>query len=171
MKTDTPQTVYLKDYTPPTYLIDRVELDFDIRADGTTVTSTLAVRRNPATAPSTLILDGEDLETLSVTVDGQPVTYTETPTSLSLGDLPADLLRRIRAQPERFQALVDRVVVRTVVFLMRLDDAVRAPLTDHHHDLLVAKLGAARLRQVVGNAVLALVSLLLLLLTRLLLLL
>lgn len=103
MKTDTPQTVYLKDYTPPAYLIDSVELDFDIRADGTTVSSTLAVRRNPAAATSTLVLDGEELETLSVSVDGQPAKYTETPGSLSLTDLPAAFTLRtvVRIQPDR----------------------------------------------------------------------
>ncbi|MCG2578557.1 aminopeptidase N [Dechloromonas sp. XY25] len=102
MKTDTPQTVYLKDYTPPAYLIDHVELDFDIRADGTTVTSTLAMRRNPVATPATLVLDGEELHTLSVAVDGKPATYTETPTSLSLNDLPAafTLQTVVRIQPD-----------------------------------------------------------------------
>ncbi|HLO63568.1 MAG TPA: aminopeptidase N [Azonexus sp.] len=102
MKTDTPQTVYLKDYTPPAYLIDTVALDFDIRADGTTVSSTLTVRRNPAAAPQALVLDGEELTTLSVTVDGQPAIYTETPTSLSLADLPAafTLQTVVRIQPD-----------------------------------------------------------------------
>ena len=47
MKTDTPQTIYLKDYTPPAFLVDTVDLDFDIAAGGTTVTATLAMRRNP----------------------------------------------------------------------------------------------------------------------------
>ena len=44
MKTDTPQTVYLKDYTPPAFWIDTVDLDFDIDAGGTTVSATLALR-------------------------------------------------------------------------------------------------------------------------------
>ncbi len=48
MKTDTPQTVYLKDYTQPAFWIDTVDLDFVIEAGGTTVTvtATLALRRN-----------------------------------------------------------------------------------------------------------------------------
>ena len=33
MKTDTPQTIYLKDYTPPAFLVDTVDLDFVIPAD------------------------------------------------------------------------------------------------------------------------------------------
>ncbi|MBL0353985.1 MAG: hypothetical protein IPP03_15505 [Dechloromonas sp.] len=66
MKTDTPPTIYLKDYTPPAFLVDTVDLDFVIEAGGTTVTATLTMRRNPAIAPQPLVLDGEELKTLSV---------------------------------------------------------------------------------------------------------
>ncbi len=52
MKTDTPQTIHLKDYTPPAFLVDTVDLDIAIAAGGTTVTATLAMRRNPAVAAS-----------------------------------------------------------------------------------------------------------------------
>ena len=82
MKTDTPQTIYLKDYTPPAYLVDTVDLDVDIGAGGTTVTTTLALRRNPAVAAQPLVLDGEELETLAVRVDGQPVEHQLTPGTL-----------------------------------------------------------------------------------------
>ena len=56
MKTDTPQTVYLKDYTVPAYLVDTVDLDFNIETGGTTVTATLGHapqpgRRQPAAGP------------------------------------------------------------------------------------------------------------------------
>ena len=50
MKTDTSQTAYLKDYTPPAFLVDTVDLDFVIETSGTTVTATLAMRHNPAVA-------------------------------------------------------------------------------------------------------------------------
>ncbi len=88
MKTDTPTTVYLKDYTPPAYWIDRVDLDFDIAAGQTTVSTTLAMRRNPAVAPQPLVLDGDELETLSVAVDGQNRAFSATPTKLSIDGLP-----------------------------------------------------------------------------------
>ncbi len=65
MKTETPQTIHLKDYTPPAFLIDTVNLDFNIESGGTTVTATLAMRRNPAVAAQPLVLDGDELETLS----------------------------------------------------------------------------------------------------------
>ena len=31
MKTETPQTIYLKDYTPPPFLVDTVDVDVDFQ--------------------------------------------------------------------------------------------------------------------------------------------
>ena len=88
MKTDTPQTIYLKDYTPPAFLVDSVDLDFVIEGGGTTVTTTLAMRRNPAIAAQPLVLDGEELKTLSVAVDGEKVSFSATPNTLTIADVP-----------------------------------------------------------------------------------
>ena len=88
MKTSTPQTVYLKDYTAPSYLIDTVDLDFNIETAGTTVSATLAMRRNPAVPAQPLVLDGDELKTLSVTVNREKVPFSETASTLSIADLP-----------------------------------------------------------------------------------
>ena len=89
MKTEPPQTVHLKDYTPPAFFVDTVDLEFAIEAGGTTVSATLALRRNPAVAPGQpLVLDGDDLATLSVAVDGEKVPFSVTPNTLTLGDVP-----------------------------------------------------------------------------------
>ena len=88
MKTSTPQTVYLKDYTAPAYLIDTVDLDFNIETGGTTVSATLAMRRNPAVPAQPLVLDGDELKTLSVTVNREKVPFSETASTLSIADLP-----------------------------------------------------------------------------------
>jgi len=104
MKTDTPQTVYLKDYTPPAWLIDSVDLDVNIETGGTTVSATLVMRCNPAlAAPQALILDGEELETLSVAVDGRKVAYALTPGTLTINDLPAQFTLRtvVRIDPDK----------------------------------------------------------------------
>jgi aminopeptidase N len=102
MKTDTPQTIYLKDYTPPAYLVDTVDLDVDIGAGGTTVTTTLALRRNPAVAAQPLVLDGEELETLAVRMDGQPVEHQLTPGTLSIAHVPEQFTLQtvVRIQPD-----------------------------------------------------------------------
>ena len=103
MKTDTPQTIYLKDYTPPAFWIDQVDLDFVIDAGHTTVTATLAMRRHGERPGQALVLDGESLETLSVSVDGHPWPALETPTSLTLADLPDSFTLRtvVRIQPDQ----------------------------------------------------------------------
>jgi len=88
MKTTTPQTVYLKDYTAPAYLIDTVDLDFNIEIGGTTVSATLAMRRNPAVPAQPLVLDGDELKTLSVTVNRKKVPFSETAGTLTIADLP-----------------------------------------------------------------------------------
>ena len=72
MKTDTPQTILLENYTPPAFLVDTVDLDVEFRPQAVTVTARLALRRNPAAndprAP--LMLDGDELETREVAIDG-----------------------------------------------------------------------------------------------------
>ena len=105
MKTDTPQTVYLKDYTEPAFWIDTVDLDFVIEAGGTTVTvtATLALRRNAEHPGQPLVLDGEELQTLAVTVDGKTWPKSETPTTLTLADLPdaCTLQTVVRIDPDK----------------------------------------------------------------------
>ncbi len=73
MKTDTPKTIYLKDYKPYPFEIKHIDLNFDIHAGATTVTATSqVVRSNPAAKE--MFLNGEHLELLSVTVNGETVT-------------------------------------------------------------------------------------------------
>jgi aminopeptidase N len=102
MKTDTPQTIYLKDYTPPAYLVDTVDLDFSIETGGTVVTASLAMRRNPQVPAQALVLDGEELETLDVTVDGAKVPFLASASTLTVTDLPAafTLQTVVRIQPD-----------------------------------------------------------------------
>jgi aminopeptidase N len=57
------RTIYLKDYTPPAFKVDTVELDVDIREDHAMVSARLAVRRN---APGPLVLDGDEVELVSL---------------------------------------------------------------------------------------------------------
>ena len=42
MKEATPRTIRLQDYQPPAYLIDSVDLDFDLREQGTRVVARFA---------------------------------------------------------------------------------------------------------------------------------
>ncbi|MCO6418942.1 aminopeptidase N [Siccirubricoccus sp. KC 17139] len=68
---DSPKTTRRQDYTPPAFLVDTVELAFELDPKATLVRSRLALRRNPA-APqdAKLRLDGEALELLEAKLDG-----------------------------------------------------------------------------------------------------
>jgi len=70
MKEATPRTIRLEDYRPPAYLIDSVDLDFDLKEEGTRVTARLAVRRNPQGGGGPLRLNGEGLQPVWVRLDG-----------------------------------------------------------------------------------------------------
>jgi aminopeptidase N len=47
MRTETPHAIYLKDYTPPAWLIDTVDLHVAIHDGHAEVRARLACRRNP----------------------------------------------------------------------------------------------------------------------------
>src|SRR3954447_320853 len=70
-----PQPTRLAGYRPPDFLIDKVELEFFLAEAGTTVTSHLQLRRNPdgAAPGAPLRLDGEELELVSIGLDGVPL--------------------------------------------------------------------------------------------------
>ncbi len=79
------RTIYLKDYTPPAFKVDTVELDVEIRKDDAIVSAKLAIRRN---APGPLILDGDEVELVSLKLDGRDVRYELTPERLTIPDAP-----------------------------------------------------------------------------------
>ncbi|NRB34280.1 MAG: aminopeptidase N [Rhodobacteraceae bacterium] len=68
------QTVYLKDYAPFGYVIDSVELDFDLAPSATRVTSRIRFAPNPDSDDRRFFLHGEELTLIRATIDGTPVT-------------------------------------------------------------------------------------------------
>ncbi len=69
MREGAPKTIYRKDYTEPDFLISHVELAFEIADGNTRVTSSLCIQRN-GSHERPLVLDGEGLGLISVSVDG-----------------------------------------------------------------------------------------------------
>ena len=70
--------VRLKDYRPPSFLVDRIDLDFELSAAESLVTSNMVLRRapgNPSDAP--LVLDGTDLELVDVAFEGRLLSANE----------------------------------------------------------------------------------------------
>jgi aminopeptidase N len=74
-----PTTVYLRDYTPPAFLISAIDLDIDLQEDHACVRARLSVHRNPQAAQGNapLVLDGDELELESVAIDGRTLAAGE----------------------------------------------------------------------------------------------
>ena len=62
------QTVYLKDYQKPSFLVESIHLDIQVFADHTIVNSTLVMKRQTA---GELVLLGRDLELKSLQLNGE----------------------------------------------------------------------------------------------------
>src|SRR5512132_13419 len=84
------RAIHLKDYAPPAFLIGRITLDVDIRAGDALVKATLAVRRNPASKENdaALVLDGDELELVSLSLDGKEFPHQATGETLTLAGVP-----------------------------------------------------------------------------------
>jgi aminopeptidase N len=89
----TPQAIYLRDYSPPAYLVETVDLHFDLGDDLTLVRSRLALRRNPdhCRGENTLVLQGRSLALRGLRLDGRPLTardYRLDDETLTLAGVP-----------------------------------------------------------------------------------
>ncbi|WP_128513484.1 aminopeptidase N [Tabrizicola thermarum] len=79
------KTVYLADYLPYSHLVDSVDLTFRLHPTATRVLARLRLRPNPDRKDRDhLRLDGEGLRLISCTLDGQPITPTIDPRSLTI---------------------------------------------------------------------------------------
>ncbi|WP_454834975.1 aminopeptidase N [Pseudomonas lini] len=79
MRTEQPKMIYLKDYQAPEYLIDETHLTFELFEDHSLVHAQLVMRRNPERGPGLppLVLDGQQLELLSVTLADRELSATD----------------------------------------------------------------------------------------------
>ncbi|WP_221799600.1 aminopeptidase N [Oceanobacter mangrovi] len=91
MRDAQPQAIYLQDYRQPDYWISSTELSFELYEEATLVTSTLMIEANGnLPASGSLRLDGQQLELVSVAIDGAAVAadaYQQDEESLTLSGL------------------------------------------------------------------------------------
>lgn len=80
MRTDTPKTIFLKDYTPPPYKVEHLGLKFEIFAGRTVVTANTQYVKNTG---GELFLNGEDLKLVSIKMDGADVKADVTENGLT----------------------------------------------------------------------------------------
>ena len=90
---NSPTTIYLKDYLPPAFLIEKTHLTFQLDPEKTTVTSVLQCVANPKAAPSqSLRLHGQDLNLVSLQLNDKVLTsadYSVEEESLTIHAVPA----------------------------------------------------------------------------------
>lgn len=72
MREGQPTTIYLKDYKPPAYQVETLKLKFELGDEFTLVTSTAHYQRDARNiTTNSLELQGEDLELVSIQLDGR----------------------------------------------------------------------------------------------------
>ena len=89
------QTIYLKDYQKPAFMVDSIDLNIQVYADHTQVDSKLVMQRQ---AEGDLVLLGRDLELKSIAVNGQLLSENEyqlNTEQLIIQNAPADALIEI----------------------------------------------------------------------------
>jgi len=98
MNANEPVPIHLEDYTVPHYLVDTVDLKFELGESATVVESKLMLRRNGA-HNEPLVLDGVELTLERVVLDGAILKqheYTLDTQSLTLKDLPEHFCLEVR---------------------------------------------------------------------------
>lgn len=107
-----PKATFLKDYSAPDFLVDTVNLSFDLDEASTIVKSRLEVRRNPnkPTDNRPLMLNGRNLELLMVKIDQTVLDHTFyqiVEESLIINDVPDTFTLEIetRIHPKNNTAL------------------------------------------------------------------
>jgi aminopeptidase N len=93
MREPQPKAIHLKDYAPPAFRVETVVLDIDIRDDHALVSAELAVRRNPDSKDqrAPLVLDGDELELVGVSLNKKPLRrgeYETSPEKLTIPNVP-----------------------------------------------------------------------------------
>lgn len=75
MKDANPKAIYLKDYQEPDYWINKTDLTFELGDDETLVSANLSIVRNAnAKDSAALVLHGQSLELVSVSLNGRVLT-------------------------------------------------------------------------------------------------
>ena len=114
--TAAPVETFRKDYKPPVYTIDKVDLDFDLSDGLTRVTSKLTMRRSvagePGTPPPPLVLDGEELKLVSLSLGGAALgadEYEVSGDTLIVTAVELGAPSVVAGEPFEFGAVVDIV--------------------------------------------------------------
>jgi aminopeptidase N len=92
MRTEQARPIRLKDYRPPDWLVESVDLDVSLHATAARVRARLKFKPNPlAVAPAPVVLDGDELQLVALSLDDEPLSaerYSVTPDRLTIPQPP-----------------------------------------------------------------------------------
>ena len=100
------KTIYLEDYQAPEFLVDSVDLEFELGETVTSVVSRLKLRRNSnGDSDAPLVLDGEELKLTCLELDGKQLRESEyqlDDKQLSIAQVPDEfeLLTTVLIKPQ-----------------------------------------------------------------------
>jgi aminopeptidase N len=107
MRDASPQTIFLKDYTPFGFAVQKVHLTFDLAPSATRVTSRIRFVPDKTATDRAFFLHGENLTLVSAKIDGEAVTPTLTDQGLTcdVPDMPFTWECEVQIDPEANTAL------------------------------------------------------------------
>ena len=101
MKYHNPKTIYLKDYRPPKYFLDNIDLNIELYEDFSNVKTIMKFRKNPASNENSedLILNGEKIKLKSIFLDDIELNknkYYKDNSQLIIHKVPEEFRQAIR---------------------------------------------------------------------------
>ncbi|WP_372674609.1 aminopeptidase N [Aquicoccus sp.] len=107
MKDAAPQTVYLEDYTPFGFTVEKVDLTFRLAPSATRVRSKIRFAPKPDAPGRRFFLHGEDLKPISTRIDGTEITprHVEGGIELNAPDTPFTFEAEVEIDPAANTAL------------------------------------------------------------------
>ena len=111
MRTTSAPSIHRLDYAPPAYLVDTIDLGFDLDPAATRIAARSTLRRNPDSTQRELVLHGEELELAAIRINGKALSkrqYLLQPGRLVVPHAPDELTLEIETviRPDRNSSLM-----------------------------------------------------------------
>lgn len=97
------QQIYLKDYSPPPFLVESIDLKFDLKSNKTRVIAISRIKRNNAAhnSKSPLILDGEKLELVDIELNEKSLSPSDlslSESTITIEDVPSEFTLKVTTE-------------------------------------------------------------------------
>ncbi|MFM7657693.1 MAG: aminopeptidase N [Burkholderiaceae bacterium] len=111
MRSDTAVAIHRQDYQPPAYLVESIDIGFDLDPAQTRVAARTKLYRNPGAKQRELVLHGDSLQLIALRMNGKTLTkrdYVLRAGTLRIPDTPAQVTLEIETliEPEKNTSLM-----------------------------------------------------------------